>query len=96
MRQPTRTSLALTRFRSAIERRAARLHSAADQRAHRCGWEIMVTGRFGGGRVYRDPRFARFVACGWCSGSGCPRCDGTGRVVRGGTAAGRGGSGSLR
>jgi len=64
------------------QRMAARLFRKDDAAAARHGWQIEI-GPGGRSRVYRDPRFNRFARCAACGGTGtdCPECADTGRVV---------------
>ena len=85
-RQPHAHSWITRRLRTLGDR----LFLASDREATAQGWETHRI-RFGFGRSYRDPRWARFVRCGACAGTGipattgqlrCVACHGTGRLDR--------------
>ena len=81
MGKVTRDCSVLTRIATASNRIGAALFNRSDARARDLGWEV-VRSRSGLHRSYRDPRFDRLAACPSCSGTGCDRCGGTGRIVR--------------
>jgi hypothetical protein len=72
----------LTRRDTWTQRLMAWLFREDDAAAARHGWQIEA-GPGSRSRVYRDPRFDRFTRCAACGGTGteCPECRGTGRVV---------------
>ena len=87
MSESTRASSRLTSTFNGVLRAAQLLFARSDARARDRGWEVAVTGPYGTGRSYRDPRFDLLRGCPRCAGSGrapsgadCGRCAGTGRI----------------
>lgn len=89
----------LLKLKSRLSATAQQVFARPDADARRHDWQITVT-HGGFGRRYRDPRFDYLVPCIACngrsddpSGTTCPACGGTGRIVLDRAAASRPGRG---